>query len=240
MPAPSVTVAPRVNRVAARARLIFLAATALECPRGFSWPPGAVPEKSCQGNPRRARLRSQTPASQVSAIRRAAGSTRPSGCDEGNCAPITVIARTTITSRPSSTSRSDAARVVSADFGPMATSSITRTTVWIAIPPRMLPIAIPRSCASAAEAVIAISGRFVATASRIAPPRASPSPSRMSSASVELESRIPADPDGRSRREEDQDERGETEAREHAAVCIGSGALLPESSSSSPGRRATG
>ena len=56
----------------------------------------------------------------------------------------------------------------------------------------MLPIAIPRSCASAADAVIAISGRFVATASRIAPPRASPSPSRMSSASVELESRIPA------------------------------------------------
>jgi hypothetical protein len=58
----------------------------LECPRGFSWPPGAVPEESCQGNPRRARLMSQTRASQQSAIRRAAGSSRPNGADEGSCA----------------------------------------------------------------------------------------------------------------------------------------------------------
>ena len=45
-----------------------------------------------------------------------------------------------------------------------------------------------------------------------------PSPSRMSSASVELREQDSSDPDGRGRREEDQDERGETETREHAAV----------------------
>ena len=82
---------------------------------------------------------------------------------------------------------SEAARVVSAASLPIAMSRTTRTTVWIAIPPRMFPIAIPRLCERAADAVIAISGRFVAIASRIAPPSASPIPSRTSSVSVERE-----------------------------------------------------
>ena len=57
------------RRSLARARLIFPACSALEWPRGFSWPPGAVPVESCHGRPRRARLTSQTPTSQQSAIR---------------------------------------------------------------------------------------------------------------------------------------------------------------------------
>ena len=51
----------------------------------------------------------------------------------------------------------------------------------------LLPDAQPRP-----PHVIAISGRFVATASRTAPPSASPSLSRVSSTSVEPESWIPA------------------------------------------------
>jgi hypothetical protein len=96
-----------------------------------------------------------------------------------------TIARTMTTRRPSSPSTSEAAREVSASSFPIAMSSTTRTTVWIAIPPRMLPTAIPIECARAADAVIAISGRFVAIASRMTPPIASPSPSRLSSTSVE-------------------------------------------------------
>ena len=105
---------------------------------------------------------------------------------------MTEIASTRITSSPSSPRMSDAARVVRAASRPIEMSSTTSTTVWIAIPPRMFPIAIPRLCESAAETTIAISGRLVAIASRIAPPSASPRPSRVSSTSVELERWMPA------------------------------------------------
>src|SRR3954454_12702005 len=62
----------------------------------------------------------------------------------------------------------------------------------MAIPPRMLPTATPRSPDQAAPAVIAISGRLVAIASRMTPPSASPSPKRTEITSVVLESWIPA------------------------------------------------
>src|SRR5437867_2625615 len=64
--------------------------------------------------------------------------------------------------------------------------------VWIAIPPRMLPIAIPRSPETAAPVVIAISGRLVVIARITSPPSASPKPKRRSSASVVSESERPA------------------------------------------------
>src|SRR5512144_2534557 len=56
----------------------------------------------------------------------------------------------------------------------------------------MFPIAIPRLLLAAAVTVIAISGRFVAIASRISPPSASPSPRRDESTSLVSESSIPA------------------------------------------------
>ena len=147
-----------------------------------------------------------------------AGSMRHSMCFAGSCVPMTTIASMRITSSPSSPSTSDAARVVSADSPPIAMSSTTSTTVWIAIPPRMLPTAIPRVFATAAEAVMAISGRFVATASRITPPIASPSPSRVSSTSVEAREVNPGDPDGTGGGEKDEHERDEAQARKHARV----------------------
>ena len=60
------------------------------------------------------------------------------------------------------------------------------------MPPRMLPIASPRLWLRAAVKVIAISGRFIAIASRISPPSAWPRPSRDESTSVVSESLIPA------------------------------------------------
>ena len=60
------------------------------------------------------------------------------------------------------------------------------------MPPRMFPIAMPRSCDSAALTVIAISGRFVAIDRITSPPIASPKPSRWSSTSVVFERWMPA------------------------------------------------
>src|SRR5947209_1056964 len=60
------------------------------------------------------------------------------------------------------------------------------------MPPRMLPVAIPRLWAADAVTTIAISGRFVAIARRIAPPTASPMPNRFERTSVEFDSRAPA------------------------------------------------
>jgi hypothetical protein len=70
--------------------------------------------------------------------------------------------------------------------------STTSTTVWMATPPRMFPIAISRFPASALLATMAISGRLVTIASRITPPNASPSPSLASRMSVASESLLPA------------------------------------------------
>ncbi len=52
------------------------------------------------------------------------------------------------------------------------------------MPPRMLPIATERSPEIAALTVMAVSGRFVATASMIVPPSASPRCNRVDSTSV--------------------------------------------------------
>ena len=62
----------------------------------------------------------------------------------------------------------------------------------MAMPPRMLPVAMSKLCWTAAALTIAISGRLVATANRISPPSASPSPKRESISSVVLESWMPA------------------------------------------------
>src|SRR6185312_9138165 len=64
--------------------------------------------------------------------------------------------------------------------------------VCIAMPPIRFPAASARLPEAAAEIVIASSGSDPASASRIRPPSASPSPSRASSASVVFESKTPA------------------------------------------------
>ena len=66
------------------------------------------------------------------------------------------------------------------------------TTVCSAMPPRMLPTATSMAPLIAAVTVMAISGRFVATASTIRPPRALPRCSRSSRTSVVFDSWIPA------------------------------------------------
>ncbi len=71
-------------------------------------------------------------------------------------------------------------------------SRMTRTTVCRAIPPRMLPTATSRLPDIAADTVMAISGRLVATASTMSPPRALPRCSRASRTSVAFESWMPA------------------------------------------------
>ena len=60
------------------------------------------------------------------------------------------------------------------------------------MPPRMLPTATPMLPLSAALAVMAISGRLVATASRTTPPSAVPRCRRVERTSVWLDSEIPA------------------------------------------------
>src|SRR5687767_11451984 len=62
----------------------------------------------------------------------------------------------------------------------------------MAMPPRMLPTAIPSSPLREALAVMAISGRLVTTARRISPPSAWPSPNLSRSTSVVSERRMPA------------------------------------------------
>jgi hypothetical protein len=62
----------------------------------------------------------------------------------------------------------------------------------MATPPIRFPAAMPRFPATAAEIVIASSGRLPATDSRIIPPSASPSPYRSSSRSVALARFTPA------------------------------------------------
>src|SRR5690242_4527554 len=60
------------------------------------------------------------------------------------------------------------------------------------MPPRMFPTATPTLCAADALTTMAISGRLVATASRIRPPSAAPRWSLVDSTSVWLDSWIPA------------------------------------------------
>jgi len=65
---------------------------------------------------------------------------------------------------------------------------MTSTTVWIAIPPRMFPMAMPVWCVREALTTIAISGRFVAIARIMISPNASPRPKRELMIAVVLES----------------------------------------------------
>ena len=103
MPAASVTAPAIAKTVVARPRLIFPAGL-LGCPRGFSWPPVPCP---------RSRPRQTAPGPthephadhQETAIRSAAGSRRAYGREAGSWTPITEIARTRITSRPSTRAR---------------------------------------------------------------------------------------------------------------------------------------
>src|SRR5579859_4237394 len=103
------------------------------------------------------------------------------------------ITSTLITSTPSSTSCKEAASYVSAPFRRKPKPSrITSTTVWIAIPPRMFPMAIPTWCVRDALTTTTILERFVAIARIMIPPNASPRPKRALMISVVLESWIPA------------------------------------------------
>ena len=73
----------------------------------------------------------------------------------------------------------------------------------MAMPPRMLPTATPMLPDRDALATIAISGRLVAIASRMRPPSAEPSPSRIVNTSVWSESTMPGDPNRRTGAQED-------------------------------------
>ena len=63
-------------------------------------------------------------------------------------------------------------------------SSSTSTTVWMAIPPKMLPTASDRLWLYTQPTMIATSGKFVARARNTAPPIPSPHPKCASMASV--------------------------------------------------------
>src|SRR6266545_3233918 len=116
--------------------------------------------------------------------------TPPIATDAGSSPPSRTSETTTITSNPSRTGMSDPTRNVS---GRRANrSQTTRTIVCVTIPPIRLPAARSRLPPSAADTVIATSGRLPATASRMRPPSSSPNPSRRSSASVVFESSTPA------------------------------------------------
>src|SRR4051794_17077994 len=110
----------------------------------------------------------------------------------GSCMVMIAMTTTVITRTASSTGIRDPARKVSGRSWRTARSQAASTTVWIAMPPTRLPTARPALPLAAAVIVITSSGRSVASDSSIRPPIAAPSPSRVSSASVEFESRIPA------------------------------------------------
>src|SRR3954452_15508514 len=139
-----------------------------------------------------ARWTRSSPPSQATTIASVPGLTPATFALDGSC--IVMIARTTTvtTSTDSRTGMSDPARKLSGRSWRTARSHAASTTVWIAMPPTRLPTARPTLPLAAAVIVMTSSGRSVASESRIRPPIAAPSPSRASSASVELESRIPA------------------------------------------------
>jgi hypothetical protein len=89
---------------------------------------------------------------------------------------ITVTPTTAMTSSPSRAGTREAAAVDSGRSPRTKRSAITSTKVCMATPPIRFPAAIPRFPATAAEIVMASSGRLPATDSRIIPPSASPSP----------------------------------------------------------------
>src|SRR3954453_17254072 len=100
---------------------------------------------------------------------------------------------TAMTSTPSSTGASVSTLELSGSpFLNAKASSRTQTTVWIAIPPRRLPVAISTAPVQAALAVMATSGKLVETARNTSPPMASPKPKRAASEFVVLVSLMPA------------------------------------------------
>ena len=120
-----------------------------------------------------------------------AGLTRPAiAVEAGSRAPMSTTETTSTTSKPSRTGTSDPTRYVSG-LGAKR-SHTTSTIVAVAIPPIRFPAAKPRWPDSAAEIVTASSGRLPAMASSTIPPIASPSPSRLSSSSVDVDSFTPA------------------------------------------------
>src|SRR5437667_261883 len=146
-PAPRVTTEATAKRSSTRCPptcIALDARTSAAWPRCTSWPPGALPA-ACQGSVSRERAMSQSPATQMPAMSSSPGPTRATTRVVGRKWPITETIRTAITSAPSSTSTSEAARYVSGVPLRRLASSTTSTMVWIAMPPRMLPMAIPRS-----------------------------------------------------------------------------------------------
>ena len=120
-----------------------------------------------------------------------AGLKRPAmTIDFGSNAPMSTTDTVSTTSSPSSTGTREPTRNVRG-LGAKR-SHRTSTIVAVAMPPIRFPAARPRWPDSAAEIVIANSGRLPAIASITIPPIASPNPRRRSSSSVDFESSTPA------------------------------------------------
>ena len=206
--------APIPNTVLARARDICVAD--FEWPIGFSWPSGAVPVVSCQGSPRRARFTSQTPDNPEdgdqerrrldSREQRIAGELRTHDRDREHEDHEQSLEAQDERGRP----RRERASL------PIEMSRTTSTTVWIAIPPRMFPIAIPRLCEQRGRdddgdlREVRRDCQQDRAAERLA--QAEPRVEHVRRAR-EVDAR---DPDRAGSHGEDQDERDETQAGEHA------------------------
>ena len=126
----------------------------------------------------------------MTATAKDAGLKRPAmTTDFGSNAPMSTTDTVSTTSSPSSTGTRDPTRNVRG-LGAKR-SHTTSTIVAVAMPPIRFPAARPRWPDSAAEIVIANSGRLPAMASSTIPPIASPIPRRRSSSSVDFESSTP-------------------------------------------------
>ncbi len=133
------------------------------------------------------------PTSQSATMAIDAGLTTPPIAVEGSSSdPISTAEMTRTTSIPSSTGVSAPTRKVSGRSLPDAMSQTTSTIVCTAIPPIRLPAAMSRWPSTAAETVIATSGKLPATASSSNPPSSSPRPRRESSALVVFDNATPA------------------------------------------------
>ena len=132
------------------------------------------------------------PKSHMSTMRIEIGLTGPIATEVGRRGPSSANDTRRITKIASmigsSTEDMEESGVVLLDVASRSTS----TSVCIAIPPRRFPVAMPRLPLTAAEAVIAISGRVPATPSRISPPSASPRLKRSSTTSVLSDRNTPA------------------------------------------------
>src|SRR3954447_6264531 len=144
------------------------------------------------GSPRCARRTSSSPPTHTATIATVPGLTPATFALAGRCEVMMPSTTHEMTSTASSTSTREPARKLSGRSWRTARSSTARTTVWIAMPPTRLPTARPTWPLAAAVIVMTSSGRSVANDRRISPPSAEPSPRRVSSASVEFDSWMPA------------------------------------------------